>query len=173
VVERDWWDIVGVRNGLTVTLVPAKHFSGRGPFDGNKTLWCGFMLSGPAGNVYFAGDTGYGDHFKEIAARFAPIRAAMLPIGAFRPEWFMGEVHCTPLEALRTHHVLGAQVSIAIHHSAFPLGDDGQDEAPDALREHIAHGDLGSSEFWIMEPGEGRDVPAGVTTQYSVLSIQE
>jgi L-ascorbate metabolism protein UlaG (beta-lactamase superfamily) len=158
-VERDWWDRVDLQPGLAVNLVRSKHFSGRGPFDHNKTLWCGFVVSSPAGNVYFAGDTGYGDHFQEIASRFGPIRAAMLPIGAFRPEWFMGEVHCTPLEALRAHEVLRSDVSIAIHHSTFPLGDDGQDEATNALRNHLRHTDLGDSQFWILQPGEGRDLP--------------
>ncbi len=78
---------------MWITAVPAQHFSGRTPFDRDKTLWCGFMLQTEPLSIYFAGDTGKGPHIEEIARRFPDIDLAILPIGAYRPEWFMGEVH--------------------------------------------------------------------------------
>jgi L-ascorbate metabolism protein UlaG (beta-lactamase superfamily) len=52
---------------LTVTCLPAQHFSGRGIPDRNATLWSSFMVSSPTmGNIYFAGDSGYAPFFKEI-----------------------------------------------------------------------------------------------------------
>ena len=158
-VERDWWKSQQLFRDFTVTIVPAEHFSGRGLFDHGETLWCGFVLTGQAGHVYFAGDTGYSPHFREIEERFRPIRAALLPIGAFRPEWFMGEVHETPMEAFEAHRELGARTSVAIHFATFPLGDDGQFEAAERLREIISRSELGKTEFFVPDFGEGRDIP--------------
>jgi L-ascorbate metabolism protein UlaG (beta-lactamase superfamily) len=66
VTELDWWEAANVSDELSVTCVPAKHFSGRGLSDADATLWCGYVVQGSEGNVYFAGDTGMGSHFAEI-----------------------------------------------------------------------------------------------------------
>ncbi|MFA6032664.1 MAG: MBL fold metallo-hydrolase, partial [Myxococcota bacterium] len=101
VVEMDWWNDVALPCGVTITSVPARHFSARGVTDRNMTLWCGFVISGSRGPVYFAGDTGYGAHFRRIRERFGDIRIAILPIGPFKPEWYMARVHLSPVEAVR------------------------------------------------------------------------
>ena len=80
--------------------MPAQHFSGRGLFDRDRTLWLGYVIKGPAGVSYFAGDTGDGPHFDEIKKRFGAPRLALLPIGAYQPAWFMSGVHVYPAEAL-------------------------------------------------------------------------
>jgi len=157
----DWWQSVRVSDSVEVTAVPAQHFSGRGLCDRRKTLWEGFVISGPSGNVYFAGDTGFGPHFEEIHERFAPIRLALLPIGAFRPEWFMARVHLSPADAIIAHYELGAGTSVGIHFGTFRLADDGEDEAPGDIRRAVA---ASAKEgvplrFWILGFGEGRDVP--------------
>ncbi|HET6527405.1 MAG TPA: MBL fold metallo-hydrolase, partial [Balneolaceae bacterium] len=69
-VHLDWWDEYDFNGALSLTAVPARHFSGRGLFDRNKTLWCGYVLHTVEGNIYFAGDSGYGSFFKEIGQRF-------------------------------------------------------------------------------------------------------
>lgn len=125
--------------------------------DRDRTLWVGFVVVGPAGPVYFAGDTGWAPHFNQIRERFGPVRLAVLPIGAFRPEWFMSRVHMSPAEAVRAHQVVGAGTTVAIHFGTFRLGDDGQDEAPSRLREAVAAG--GGPRIWALDFGEGRDVP--------------
>ncbi len=170
-VALDWWSSHRLNDNLRLTAVPARHFSGRNPFDRDTTLWCGFVVQGSAGCVYFAGDTGFGDHFAEIRERFAPIRVALLPIGAFRPEWFMGEVHCTPREAVEAHRILSPTVSVATHFGTFPLADDGQTEPVERLQELVTplkpeSGLNGAppeipngNEFWVLGFGEGRDVP--------------
>src|SRR5690606_26163330 len=94
VSEIDWWGEQDLGNGVTLKAVPAQHFSGRGMFDRDATLWCGFVLKTSAGSIYFAGDTGYNARmFQDIAEKAGPIRFALLPIGAYKPEWFMSPIH--------------------------------------------------------------------------------
>jgi L-ascorbate metabolism protein UlaG (beta-lactamase superfamily) len=151
-VDLDWWQSDG-----RVTLVPARHFSSRGISDGNRNLWGGFVIRGAAGNVYYAGDTGWGGHFAEIGARFAPIRAALLPIGAYLPRWFMSPVHIDPAQAVDAHLALRAHTSIPMHYGTFFLGDDGIDEPLRDLQSALAA--KGSPSFAVLENGEGRDLP--------------
>ena len=158
--ELDWWQSVEVENGVRVTAVPTQHFSGRGMFDRDRALWAGFVASGSAGSVYFAGDTAFGPHFEEIRNRFGPPRLALLPIGAYRPEWFMSRVHASPEEALRAHRLLGAGTSVGIHFGTFRLADDGQDEAPTRVETLVREEGAPKPRFWILGFGEGRDVPA-------------
>src|SRR5207253_189447 len=96
--------------------------------DRDRNLWGGFIIHSDRGNVYFAGDTGWGGHFAEIARRYSPIRLALLPIGAYQPRWFMRPAHIDPEEAVEAHRVLGAQTSAAIHFGTFALGDDGESD---------------------------------------------
>lgn len=155
----DWWQSVKLEAGLSITSVPVQHFSGRGLADRNATLWTGFVVSGPAGPVFFAGDTGYGPHFREIGRRFPGIRLAILPIGAYRPEWFMGPVHETPAQALDTMRDLGASTALGMHFGTFELTDEGQDEPPREIARLLAAAPDPKPRFWVLGFGEGRDVP--------------
>ena len=159
VLELDWWQAATISNRLTATAVPVQHFSGRGLADRNRTLWCGFVFSTAAGDVFFAGDTGYSDVFGRIRERFPAIRLALLPIGAYRPEWFMGPVHVAPAQALQIHRDLGARTSLGIHHGTFRLTDEGQDEPAEEIRRLLAAMPEPRPRFWVLENGEGRDVP--------------
>ncbi len=102
------------------------HFSARGILDRNKALWCGYVEY-PERLVYFTGDTGFGNHFAWIREEFGPPSLALLPIGAYEPRWFMSPLHMSPEEAVKAHEILGAKISIAIHHGTFQLADDGID----------------------------------------------
>ena len=77
------------------------------------------------GPVYFAADTGFGEHFQAIRDRYGSPRLAFLPIGAYKPRWFMSPVHMAPEEAVEAHRILGPELSIAIHFGTFQLADDG------------------------------------------------
>jgi L-ascorbate metabolism protein UlaG (beta-lactamase superfamily) len=130
--ELDWGDTQTV-GSVSVSSVPAFHFSARGLRDRNKTLWCGYTIQADRGVVYFAGDTGFGTHFGQIRDRFGAPRLALLPIGAYAPRWFMAPVHMAPDEAIRAHDILGAQTTIATHYGTFQLADDGLDQPPRVL----------------------------------------
>jgi L-ascorbate metabolism protein UlaG (beta-lactamase superfamily) len=110
------------------------------------------------GTIYFAGDSGWGPHFEMIRERFGAMRLALLPIGAFRPEWFMCAVHISPKDAIRVARVLGAEVSIPMHYYTFHLGDDGQDEPEQVLREELTRSP--DVRFEMMRPGEVRELQA-------------
>jgi L-ascorbate metabolism protein UlaG (beta-lactamase superfamily) len=159
VTEMDWWQEMELAGGLRLTCVPARHFSSRGLRDRNRTLWCGYVLHGADGPVTFAGDTAFGSHFAEVARRFGPSRLALLPIGGYRPLWFMGRVHQTPAEAVRAHTVLGARTSLAIHFGTFPLADEGEGEPEAELASALRGAPEIAPHFWVLRPGEGRDVP--------------
>lgn len=126
VQELDWGESLAI--GKTVVhSVPALHFSARGLFDRNSTLWCGYVIQSASRIVYFAGDTAFGSHFAQIREHFGAPHVALLPIGAYEPRWFMSSVHMAPEEAVRAHEILGAKTSIAIHHGTFQLGDEAID----------------------------------------------
>ena len=95
--ELDWGESV-TTSGINIHCVPARHFSARGIFDRNKTLWCGYAIEFPERVVYFAGDTGFGNHFAQIREKFGSPQLALLPIGAYEPRWFMSPVHMAPEE---------------------------------------------------------------------------
>jgi L-ascorbate metabolism protein UlaG (beta-lactamase superfamily) len=132
--ELDWGESLS-RANATIHSVPALHFSARGVLDRNQTLWCGYVIQSGGRTVYFAGDTAFGDHFAQIRAQFGPPRLALLPIGAYEPRWFMSPVHMGPEEAVRAHHILGAETSIAIHHGTFQLTDESLDTPRKRLSE--------------------------------------
>ncbi|MBX5484254.1 MAG: MBL fold metallo-hydrolase [Myxococcaceae bacterium] len=157
--DLDWWNEVTLDHGVTLVAVPAQHFSNRGLSDRNATLWTGFVLQGSRGYAYFAGDSGYGPHLRMIRERFGPPRVALLPIGAYKPEWFMGPIHMSPVQALHAAQLLSAERAVAIHFGTFNLADDGQDEPVEALRAAMQREHEPMDRFWVLGFGEGRDIP--------------
>lgn len=134
VVEQDWWASTTFHGGLTVTAVPAQHWSSRWILDRNESLWAGFVLSFGEKNLYFAGDTGFGAHFSAIKERFGDFEVALIPIGAYLPLWFMKDHHLSPEDALKAAQIIKARHTIPMHYGTFSLGDDGFTLAEKALR---------------------------------------
>jgi L-ascorbate metabolism protein UlaG (beta-lactamase superfamily) len=151
--EVDWGESLSLP-GFTIHCVPALHFSSRGIYDRNKTLWCGYVIECREQIVYFAGDTAFGPHFAQIREKFGSPRLALLPIGAYEPRWFMSPVHMSPDEAVRAHEILAARTSVATHHGTFQLSDEGIDTPPKQL---IACGQRES--FLILKNGQFADIP--------------
>jgi L-ascorbate metabolism protein UlaG (beta-lactamase superfamily) len=160
VTEMDWNGSLAYNDSTTIHCVPAQHFSGRGMFDRDATLWCGFIIdSQVAGKLYFVGDTGYGPFLKKVGEQFGPIRLSLVPIGAFRPQWFMSPIHCSPAEAVQIHEDIRSQQSVAIHYGTFPLADDGEHEPVEELRKALKTKPQLAERFWTLREGEGRLVP--------------
>jgi L-ascorbate metabolism protein UlaG (beta-lactamase superfamily) len=138
--ELDWDQSVTVRNA-TFYFLEAVHTSRRGISDTNKTLWGSFLIDSPEGKIYFAGDTAYGEHFKQIYERFGPPKVSLLPIGAYEPRWFMYRMHMNPDEAVRAHMDLHSEHSIAIHFGLLDMAAESY-EAPvnELAAARMAHG---------------------------------
>jgi L-ascorbate metabolism protein UlaG (beta-lactamase superfamily) len=152
VEELDWWETASVAPPVTAT--PAQHFSARGPFDRNRALWGGFLIEVGGYRILHAGDSGYGPHFVEIAARLGPIDLALLPIGAYEPRWFMKDIHMNPAEAVQAHLDLGARQSIAMHFGTFQLTPEGIDEPVRELGNALRERGVPAERFRAVEVGE-------------------
>jgi L-ascorbate metabolism protein UlaG (beta-lactamase superfamily) len=157
-LDMDWWDRQEIKAGVSIVCAPGQHFSSRALSDRNKTLWCGFIIDTPHGATYFAGDTGYGEFVRHIKEKYVSFRLALLPIGAFRPQWFMGPVHISPTQAVRIHHELSVKTSIAIHFGTFHLADDHQHEPPSRIHDILAASKDPKPNFLVLENGEARSV---------------
>jgi L-ascorbate metabolism protein UlaG (beta-lactamase superfamily) len=154
VEELDWWESRSLR-GLTVTCVPAQHFSGRTPWDRNRRLWGGWTIAGSK-RLYFAGDTAYYGVFKEIGARLGPFDLAAIPIGAYLPPEIMRAGHTTPEEALQVFVDVGGKVFVPIHWGTFDLADEPLAEPPTRLAAAARRRGLGADRVWILKHGETR-----------------
>jgi N-acyl-phosphatidylethanolamine-hydrolysing phospholipase D len=160
VTEYDWWE-QGTEGPLTLTATPAQHFSARTPFDRNRTLWCGWAVSTPDRRVFFAGDTGHHPVFGEIARRLGPFDAALLPVGAYEPRWFMRPIHMTPEEAVQAFGELQPAeadrgVLVPIHWGTFKLTDEPMDEPPRRTRAAWEASGRAADRLWLLRHGETR-----------------
>jgi L-ascorbate metabolism protein UlaG (beta-lactamase superfamily) len=155
VEEMDWWESREFA-GLSITFLPAQHWSARGLFDRNKSLWGSWGITAPDGTrVYHGGDTGYSSHFTAIRERWGAPDLALLPIGAYAPRWFMGAAHVDPAEAVRAFLDLAARKGVGMHFGAFQLTNEPWDEPARLTRELAV--DL---PFHVPEPGQAFFVEA-------------
>ncbi len=158
IVELDWWETHSF-DGVDVTLVPARHWSMRAPWNRNDALWGGFVVRGAEGAAYHSGDTAYFDGFAEIGRRLGPIDWAMLPIGAYEPRWFMQPQHMDPDEAGQAFLDLASRNLVAMHWGTFLLTDEPIGEPPERLRAWWRARELDEARLWILDIGENRPFP--------------
>ncbi len=161
--ELPWWEKTTV-GPLEFHFVPAQHWTRRTLTDTNKSPWGVWVINrsaelledGAVNNdaIYFAGDSGYFQGFRDIGARFPGIRYALMPIGAYEPEWFMGMQHVTPEEAIQAFLDVGAETFIPMHYGAFRLADDTPQEALDRLLADWRRRELDSSRLKMLKHGE-------------------
>jgi L-ascorbate metabolism protein UlaG (beta-lactamase superfamily) len=160
-VELDWRD-THMFGGLAFTCTPAQHFSGRGVFDRNRTLWCGWLCRGSKGSWYVAGDTGYFPGFRQIGERYGPIDLTCIPIGAYMPRWFMKPVHLDPQDAVNAFRELGGRYLLPIHYGTFRLADDPLCLPIIEFRNEIARSGMDPGRFLVLRRGETRIIPSTI-----------
>lgn len=153
-VELGWWQSRRIAAREEVFCLPTQHFSGRSATDGNRSLWCAWLLEVDGFRLFFGGDTGYGSVFRQIGELFAPMDLALLPIGAYEPRWFMSPVHVAPEEAVHIHRDIGARQSVAMHWGTFVLTDEPMDEPPRRLHMALAEQGVEEKAFRVMQHGE-------------------
>jgi L-ascorbate metabolism protein UlaG (beta-lactamase superfamily) len=125
IVELDWWEDTKL-GALTVTCTPARHASGRGLFDQNRTLWAGYALRSDKHRVFFSGDTGLFPAMKTIGDKLGPFDLTMIEVGAYDKAW--PDWHIGPEQAIRAHGWLRGKVLLPIHWGLFDLAAHGWTE---------------------------------------------
>lgn len=135
--ELDWWQSLDTGD-LRISLVPARHWSRRGLFDVNRSLWGGWVVEGAGHAAFHAGDSAYFAGFAEIGRRFPGIGLAMMPVGAYEPGWFMERNHMTPEQAGQAFLDLGAKTFVPMHWGTFQLTDESLCEPAERIRAWFA-----------------------------------
>jgi L-ascorbate metabolism protein UlaG (beta-lactamase superfamily) len=160
--EVDWHQSVQL-DAVTVTGLPVIHFSRRGLFDRNETLWMGAAITSPGQRLFFSGDTGYGPVFSEIGERYGPFDAAMIAIGAYEPRSIMKPVHVNPEEAVRLGRDIGARRLIGMHWGTIVLTEEPLFEPPVRFRAAAEAAEYDDDETWVLKIGESRELPPGLS----------
>ena len=151
VVELNWGQSVKV-GSLTVVCTPAQHGSGRTLVDQGRRLWASWAVLGSK-RFYFAGDSGYYEHFKEIGDALGPFDLAALPIGSYTPRALAQPVHISPEDALQAWLDLRAKKFLGIHWGTFALAREPYDEPPRRIAEEVARRHLDPDSVWVVKPG--------------------
>ena len=157
VSEADWWQSWN-QDDLTITTLPAVHFSGRGLFDRNETLWASFAIVSDEQRVWFSGDTANGPVFTEIGKRSGPFDLALIAIGAYEPRNIMQAAHATPEEAVEIARSVGAAKAIGMHWGTIRLTPEDPFEAPVRFRQAAIDQGFGEANAWILKIGETRSL---------------
>lgn len=118
ITELDWWQDTKFK-GLVFTSAPAQHFSGRGLINRNTTLWASWAIKGNQHNIYFGGDSGYSEHYKEIGKRLGPFDVSFLENGAYDMDW--KSVHQLPEEGVQASIDLKSKIMVPVHWGMFDL----------------------------------------------------
>jgi L-ascorbate metabolism protein UlaG (beta-lactamase superfamily) len=121
IIELDWGDNVILDDGIIVECLPARHFSGRGLFSRNTTLWVSYMVQTRSRNIFISGDGGYGTHFAEIGERFDSIDLAIMENGQYSTNWSTN--HLMPQHLVQAIKELNPKRLITVHNSKYTLSN--------------------------------------------------
>ena len=153
VIEMNWWESFKVSN-TAFHFTPVQHWSKRGLFDRNKSLWGGWFMQTDNLALYHAGDTGYSSDFKTTYERLGAPDYSFIPIGAYDPRWFMKDSHVNPEEAVQIALDLKTAHSFGMHWGTFTLTDEPVLEPPVRLEKALIDQNLEPDFFRTPKPGE-------------------
>lgn len=153
--ELDWGERFAA-GGVSIAAEPSHHWSARGLFDRNETLWASYVVSAAGYRFLFIGDTGYSRDYAALGDKYGGFDLAAIPIGAYAPRWFMKEAHINPAEAVQIFQDLRARRAVATHWGVFPLTNEPMDEPPRKLREALAAAGISEAQFSVWQHGESR-----------------
>jgi L-ascorbate metabolism protein UlaG (beta-lactamase superfamily) len=162
ITELDWTESVAVDraggSSITVTAVPARHFSGRSLSNRFETLWSSFVLQGPEHRVYFGADSGWWDGFAAIGEQYGSFDLTMIEIGAYNEMW--KDIHLGPEGAVRAFEALGGRgMLMPIHWGLFDLALHGWRQP---IEQVFAVAEERGVRLWTPAPGVPTEVERGV-----------
>lgn len=142
ITELDWGEVADF-GAFRFHCLTARHFSGRGLIDRNKSLWASYLLEYGADlgressgdfssdsrheskkpreckKIFFGGDSGYGAHFAEFGKRFGAIDLAFLENGQYNTQW--AKIHAFPHQTMQIAQDLNAKAIMSVHNAKFNL----------------------------------------------------
>lgn len=127
IVSLAWWESVELE-GISFTLIPSQHFSGRNPLKMNRTLWGGIYFTDSFHSVYYSGDTGYFNGFAEVYERLGAPDVMLADSGQYNAGW--AGIHMTPWQAVQAASDAHAKRFVPVHWGAFVLSNHPWDEPP-------------------------------------------
>jgi L-ascorbate metabolism protein UlaG (beta-lactamase superfamily) len=151
--EAAWYQKYSTGQGPDVYFLPARHWSRRSLADTNEMLWGSYIIKGKTKTIYFAGDSSYGSHFADISKLFPNIDIALMPIGAYKPDFIMKSNHMSPEESARASNDLKPQLFIPMHYGTFDLSDEPAGE-PLRLIKKCAEEKKLTARLKAIEPGD-------------------
>lgn len=152
VIELDWWEQINYKQAK-ISFLPAKHDTQRWLHDYNQTLWGSFGIEVENKKIYFAGDTAYANHFKEIRKRWGKPDFSFIPIGAYDPRDLLNHFHVDPIQAVQAHRDLGSKASMGIHWGTFQLAAEGVDTPVKDLELARKKYNMPESDFFVLQEG--------------------
>lgn len=160
--ELNWWDNIRIGSSDTIIhFVPAHHWASRYFFDKDTSLWGGFVIQHGAENIYFSGDTGFGDGriFQALKEEYGSFRLALLPIGAYKPNWLFTQMHLSPEQAVQIFTMLNSKNAIPFHFDTFQLSDETYQDPISDLNLALTKFNVDQSKFHVMKAGESWSIP--------------
>ena len=157
--ELDWYEKIKVNEDISVTLLPAVHWSKRGLFDSNKTLWGSFLIEYKNKKIFFSCDTGVGNIYKEIGNKYGPIDLTFINIGAYNffpimPMKDKSVYHTNPEEALSIGKDLKSKKIIGMHWGTVILSLEPIMEPPKRFKENASDFGFNKNDAIIFKIGE-------------------
>jgi len=119
ITELDWWDESILFDDILIVLTPAQHFSNRGLFDSRETLWGSYVIQGPYHKIYYSGDSGYSESFKQIGEKYGPFDYTFMECGAYDERWH--SMHMMPEETAQAQLDVKGKFLQPMHWGTFNL----------------------------------------------------
>lgn len=155
----DWGDVIEF-NDTKFHFEPCHHWSARGTKDRRMALWAAFVIENPHTKIYHIGDTGFHDgiNYRAVSEKHGKFDAAILPIGAYEPRWFMKGQHQNPFEAAKGFKLCKTKRAAGHHFGTFKLTNEGIEQPVEHLKEALDKEDIDQDHFRPMRPGEVWDI---------------
>ncbi|MCR5799343.1 MAG: MBL fold metallo-hydrolase [Lachnospiraceae bacterium] len=130
IIAVAWWESEKT-DDLEIVCAPSKHYSMRNMMDRNETLWCSWIFVNDSCRIYDTGDTGYGDHFKEIYKRYGSFDLVLSDGAQYNSQW--ANVHMFPEQEAQAMEDMHSTVVWPVHWAAYSLAPHAWDDPAERI----------------------------------------